>query len=167
MRNIQKIELGRFVVDTWYFRCVAAAATRHSERACVCCSPYPEEYANVDKLFMCEFCLKARRSFVSPLHRSAFDSALRQYMKRKNTLQRHQLKCELKHPPGNEIYRHDTLSVFEVSGSATCLVRSRCGVNRWTAPSPRSTARTCVYWRSCSWTTRRCTTTWSLFCSTS
>ena len=38
-------------------------------------------------------------------------------MKRKNTLQRHQLKCELKHPPGNEIYRHDTLSVFEVDGA--------------------------------------------------
>ncbi len=40
VRNIQKIELGRFVVDTWYF------------------SPYPEEYANVEKLYMCEFCLK-------------------------------------------------------------------------------------------------------------
>ncbi len=40
-----------------------------------------------------------------------------QYMKRKNTLQRHQLKCELKHPPGNEIYRHETLSVFEVDGA--------------------------------------------------
>ena len=79
VRNIQRIELGRYVVDTWYF------------------SPYPEEYANLDTLFMCEFCLK--------------------YMKRKDTLLRHQSKCELKHPPGNEIYRHETLSVFEVDGA--------------------------------------------------
>jgi histone acetyltransferase MYST1 len=79
VRNIQKIELGRYVVDTWYF------------------SPYPEEYANLDVMYMCEFCLK--------------------YMKRKSTLQRHQTKCDLKHPPGNEIYRHDTLSVFEVDGA--------------------------------------------------
>jgi histone acetyltransferase MYST1 len=25
-----------------------------------------------------------------------------------------QLKCDLRHPPGNEIYRNGTLSVFEV-----------------------------------------------------
>jgi len=27
-----------------------------------------------------------------------------------------QLKCDLRHPPGNEIYRNGTLSVFEVDG---------------------------------------------------
>ena len=79
VRNIQRIELGRYVVDTWYF------------------SPYPEEYCNADCVYMCEFCLK--------------------YMKRKETLLRHQSKCEVKHPPGNEIYRHETLSVFEVDGA--------------------------------------------------
>lgn len=27
-----------------------------------------------------------------------------------------QLKCVMKHPPGNEIYRHGTISIFEVDG---------------------------------------------------
>jgi histone acetyltransferase MYST1 len=98
VKNIQTIEIGKFEVDTWYF------------------SPYPEEFANCQKLYMCEFCLK--------------------YMKKRKTLQRHkvptflsthvawcgahdalgcmQLKCDLRHPPGNEIYRNGTLSVFEV-----------------------------------------------------
>ena len=26
------------------------------------------------------------------------------------------MKCDLRHPPGNEIYRKDSLSVFEVDG---------------------------------------------------
>jgi len=78
VKNINVIELGRYEIDTWYF------------------SPYPEEFAKCDKLYICEFCLK--------------------YMKKKKTLNRHKLKCDLRHPPGNEIYRNNTLSVFEVDG---------------------------------------------------
>jgi len=78
VKNINTIELGRYEIDTWYF------------------SPYPEEFAKCDKLYICEFCLK--------------------YMKKKKTLQRHKLKCDLRHPPGNEIYRNGTLSMFEVDG---------------------------------------------------
>jgi histone acetyltransferase MYST1 len=59
-------------------------------------SPYPEEFAKCSKLYICEFCLK--------------------YMKKKKTLTRHKLKCDLRHPPGNEIYRSASLSVFEVDG---------------------------------------------------
>eukprot|EP01095_Lingulamoeba_sp_RSL-Kostka_P014980 TRINITY_DN6737_c0_g1_i1.p1 TRINITY_DN6737_c0_g1~~TRINITY_DN6737_c0_g1_i1.p1 ORF type:complete len:324 (+),score=78.61 TRINITY_DN6737_c0_g1_i1:95-1066(+) len=59
-------------------------------------SPYPEEFAYCKKLFLCEFCLK--------------------YMKKKKTLVRHKEKCQLRHPPGNEIYREDSLSIFEVDG---------------------------------------------------
>jgi histone acetyltransferase MYST1 len=59
-------------------------------------SPYPEEYCKDAKLYICEFCLK--------------------YMKRKHTLERHAEKCELRHPPGVEIYREGELSVFEVDG---------------------------------------------------
>eukprot|EP01111_Echinosteliopsis_oligospora_P005451 TRINITY_DN1879_c0_g1_i1.p1 TRINITY_DN1879_c0_g1~~TRINITY_DN1879_c0_g1_i1.p1 ORF type:complete len:401 (-),score=63.17 TRINITY_DN1879_c0_g1_i1:108-1310(-) len=59
-------------------------------------SPYPEEFAKCSKLYICEFCLK--------------------YMKKKKTLTRHKLKCDLRHPPGNEIYRNASLSVFEVDG---------------------------------------------------
>eukprot|EP01087_Luapelamoeba_hula_P016317 TRINITY_DN5015_c0_g2_i1.p1 TRINITY_DN5015_c0_g2~~TRINITY_DN5015_c0_g2_i1.p1 ORF type:complete len:447 (-),score=87.16 TRINITY_DN5015_c0_g2_i1:41-1381(-) len=78
VKNVQVIEVGKYEVDTWYF------------------SPYPEEFANCKKLYLCEFCLK--------------------YMKKRKTLQRHKLKCELRHPPGNEIYRNGALSVFEVDG---------------------------------------------------
>jgi len=78
VKNINTIELGRYEIDTWYF------------------SPYPEEFAKCDKLYICEFCLK--------------------YMKKKKTLNRHKLKCDLRHPPGNEIYRNAGLSVFEVDG---------------------------------------------------
>ena len=53
VKNINTIELGRYEIDTWYF------------------SPYPEEFAKCDKLYLCEFCLK--------------------YMKKKKTLQRHKV----------------------------------------------------------------------------
>ncbi|XP_004499615.1 histone acetyltransferase of the MYST family 1-like [Cicer arietinum] len=59
-------------------------------------SPFPPEYNDCLKLFFCEFCLN--------------------FMKRKEQLQRHMKKCDLKHPPGDEIYRSGTLSMFEVDG---------------------------------------------------
>ncbi|CAM8929296.1 unnamed protein product [Rhodiola kirilowii] len=59
-------------------------------------SPFPPEYNDAPKLFFCEFCLN--------------------FMKRKEQLQRHMKKCDLKHPPGDEIYRSGTLSMFEVDG---------------------------------------------------
>ncbi|KAH8306664.1 hypothetical protein KR044_006045 [Drosophila immigrans] len=59
-------------------------------------SPYPEELCKLDCIYLCEFCLKY------------CDSHLR--------LGRHLSKCTLKHPPGNEIYRKDTISIFEVDG---------------------------------------------------
>ncbi|KJE91466.1 MYST histone acetyltransferase 2 [Capsaspora owczarzaki ATCC 30864] len=59
-------------------------------------SPYPEEYTKLPKLFLCEFCLK--------------------YMKSSAILQRHMMKCEWRHPPGDEIYRSGDISVFEVDG---------------------------------------------------
>lgn len=41
VKNIQKIELGRYEIDCWYF------------------SPYPDEYAReVDLMYICEHCLK-------------------------------------------------------------------------------------------------------------
>jgi histone acetyltransferase MYST1 len=78
VKNVSIIELGKWEIDTWYF------------------SPYPEEFAHCQKLYICEFCLK--------------------YMKKKKTLNRHKLKCDLRHPPGNEIYRQANLSMFEVDG---------------------------------------------------
>ncbi|XP_029465408.1 histone acetyltransferase KAT6B isoform X1 [Rhinatrema bivittatum] len=73
------IEFGKYEIQTWYS------------------SPYPQEYARLLKLYLCEFCLK--------------------YMKSKNILQRHLKKCGWFHPPANEIYRKNDLSVFEVDGN--------------------------------------------------
>uniref|UniRef100_A0A8C7D9Q3 Histone acetyltransferase n=1 Tax=Oncorhynchus kisutch TaxID=8019 RepID=A0A8C7D9Q3_ONCKI len=75
---IKTIVFGRYELDTWYH------------------SPYPEEYARLGRLYMCEFCLK--------------------YMKSLTILRRHMAKCVWKHPPGDEIYRKGNISVFEVDG---------------------------------------------------
>ena len=83
VKNIQQVQLGQYVIDTWYF------------------SPYPEEFANTERLYLCDFCLK--------------------YMKAPSTLLRHKAKCTLRHPPGNEIYRDGILSFWEVDG-AKCRV---------------------------------------------
>uniref|UniRef100_A0A3P9IF73 Histone acetyltransferase n=1 Tax=Oryzias latipes TaxID=8090 RepID=A0A3P9IF73_ORYLA len=75
---IKTIVFGRFELDTWYH------------------SPYPEEYARLGRLYVCEFCLK--------------------YMKSQTILRRHMAKCVWKHPPGDEVYRKGSISVFEVDG---------------------------------------------------
>ena len=59
-------------------------------------APYPEEYSRNRALYICEFCLK--------------------YMNSDFVAWRHKLKCPAKHPPGDEIYRDGSISVFEVDG---------------------------------------------------
>lgn len=59
-------------------------------------APYPEEYSRNRVLYICEFCLK--------------------YMNSDYVAWRHKLKCPAKHPPGDEIYRHQSISFFEVDG---------------------------------------------------
>lgn len=60
-------------------------------------SPYPDEYC-VDNLFLCEHTLR--------------------YFRRLSTLRKHEAACELRSPPGTEIYRDTerSLCVFEVDG---------------------------------------------------
>ncbi|EDV98831.1 histone acetyltransferase Tip60 [Drosophila grimshawi] len=60
-------------------------------------SPYPEQLCKMDCIYLCEFCLK--------------------YCPSQFCLGRHLKKCNLRHPPGNEIYRKDTISFFEFDGS--------------------------------------------------
>ncbi|CAF0995130.1 unnamed protein product [Adineta steineri] len=60
-------------------------------------SSYPQEYARVPRLYICEFCLK--------------------YMKCEQVYDRHRKTCTAFHPPANEIYHKDDLSVFEVDGN--------------------------------------------------
>lgn len=59
-------------------------------------SPFPPEYNDCQKLYFCEYTL--------------------QFFKRKEQLQRHLKKNELRHPPGDEIYRKGNLSFFEIDG---------------------------------------------------
>ncbi|KAI6656422.1 Histone acetyltransferase KAT6B isoform X3 [Oopsacas minuta] len=78
-----KIHLGQYEIDTWYT------------------SVYPQEYALLSILYICEFCLK--------------------YMKSYEVLLRHNSKCKLTHPPAREIYRKDDHSVFEIDGKSNTI----------------------------------------------
>ncbi|KAL2258909.1 hypothetical protein VTK26DRAFT_7589 [Humicola hyalothermophila] len=78
IRNISKVEFGRYVLFPWYF------------------SPYPECFSQEDCIYICEFCL----SYYGDL----------------TPFKRHRTKCTLQHPPGNEIYRDDFISFFEIDG---------------------------------------------------
>lgn len=102
MKNVEMIELGKHRIKPWYF------------------APYPQvsvfqlnfflEKCRINQFFflllkelcgepciyICEFCLKYRKS--------------------KKCLERHLAKCNLRHPPGNEIYRKQTISFFEIDG---------------------------------------------------
>ncbi|RDB25127.1 Histone acetyltransferase ESA1 [Hypsizygus marmoreus] len=59
-------------------------------------SPYPKEYAHLPVLYICEFCLSF---YPSPM-----------------MLSRHRQRCTMLHPPGNEIYRHEDISFYEIDG---------------------------------------------------
>jgi len=78
VRCTKHIRMGKYEMEVWYQ------------------SPYPEDYARLPKMYICEFCLK--------------------YMKAKSSLNRHLIKCLWRHPPGEEVYRKDRISVWEVDG---------------------------------------------------
>lgn len=59
-------------------------------------SPYPQELITLPCIYLCEFCLK--------------------FVKSRHCLERHISKCNLRHPPGNEIYRKGNISFFEIDG---------------------------------------------------
>ncbi|CAI2185241.1 16485_t:CDS:1 [Funneliformis geosporum] len=61
-------------------------------------SPYPEEFNGAPVVYICEFCLSY---YISELQ-----------------FRRHKKKCNLFHPPGNQIYKDEkeNLAMFEVNG---------------------------------------------------
>jgi len=59
-------------------------------------SPYPQELTSAECIYICEFCLK--------------------FLKSRTCLERHLTKCIHKYPPGNEIYRKESISFFEIDG---------------------------------------------------
>ncbi|THV02417.1 histone acetyltransferase [Dendrothele bispora CBS 962.96] len=78
VKNLNRLQIGKHEVETWYF------------------SPYPQEYAHLPVLYICEFCLSFYPS---------------EFM-----LTRHRQRCTMMHPPGNEIYRHEDISFYEIDG---------------------------------------------------
>jgi len=78
VKNLDRIQMGKAEFEAWYF------------------SPYPQEFAHIPVLYICEFCLSFYAS-----HKS---------------LSRHRAKCTLFHPPGNEIYRWEDISFYEIDG---------------------------------------------------
>eukprot|EP01134_Creolimax_fragrantissima_P002490 CFRG2490T1 len=64
-------------------------------------APYPDDYGKVPKLHICEYCLK--------------------YVKYAKTMIQHRERCSNRQPPGLEIYRQDSISVFEVDGNDSRL----------------------------------------------
>jgi len=82
VKNIGRVELGRHLIETWYF------------------SPFPKEYypyGYAEMLYVCE-------------HTFAF-------FKHKRELVRWQSRLRLTSPPGDEIYRFDSLAMFEIDGN--------------------------------------------------
>lgn len=77
-KNNKIIKFGDFEIENWFK------------------SQYPDEFWELDEIFICQYCLK--------------------YMKSDMILKRHSQKCVWKHPPGREIYRKDVYSFFEVDG---------------------------------------------------
>ena len=59
-------------------------------------SPYPDDYGKQSQLYICEYCLN--------------------YMKFKGTYKWHKQNCDLRQPPGIEVYRKGPHSVYEVDG---------------------------------------------------
>ncbi|KAG2179177.1 hypothetical protein INT43_002027, partial [Umbelopsis isabellina] len=76
--KVKDVHIGNYVMKSWFV------------------APYPEEYSQHPKLYICEYCFK--------------------YMKSDYVAERHKLKCSVKHPPGDEIYRDGAISIFEVDG---------------------------------------------------
>lgn len=59
-------------------------------------SPYPEPYHHIDCLYICHYCLS--------------------FFKCSEDMSRHAKRCDIRHPPGDEIYRDGKLAMFEVDG---------------------------------------------------
>ncbi|ELP84852.1 myst histone acetyltransferase, putative [Entamoeba invadens IP1] len=84
-KNIQYVTIADFDLPVWYF------------------SPYPGKYGNVERLYVCEHCLK--------------------YMEKPRTYLTHRQKCPYHFPPGLLIYKDPErkIAFFEVDGEEAKL----------------------------------------------
>lgn len=77
IKQIDKLCFGNFEIDTWYH------------------SPYPEEFADLSRIYVCQYCLK--------------------YMQ-KPRYSNHRRVCARRQPPGQVIYRKGIISIYEIDG---------------------------------------------------
>lgn len=117
IRNVENVVLGQYEITTWYY------------------SPYPEEYHDCKRLYVCDGCLR--------------------YMKSMDTLSLHKRTCGQMHPPGEKIYEKGSLRVWRVDGA----VDKVCHGMQRTIAHISSTANACPFSESCLSTTRRYFTT--------
>jgi hypothetical protein len=78
MKTINSVQMGEHRLETWYF------------------SPMPDQYQNIECLYICDFCLFF---YVS-----------------EGELVRHSKKCQRRFPPGDQIYKDDKVSMWELDG---------------------------------------------------
>jgi histone acetyltransferase MYST1 len=78
VKNIEKIVMGPWEVEAWYY------------------SPFPDDYSDIETLYVCDYCLT--------------------YMRKLKTYKKHKADCPCRHPPGTEIFRENEISVYEVDG---------------------------------------------------
>ncbi|KAI9032169.1 acyl-CoA N-acyltransferase [Hyaloraphidium curvatum] len=83
VKGIEVVQFGAYEVNTWYF------------------SPYPEEYRNLRKLFVCDLCLR--------------------YCKQPDTFVKHVRTCRQHRPPGRRVYAKDRLRIYEIDGKVDKL----------------------------------------------
>ena len=101
IRSVNWIELGRYVCDCWYD------------------SPFPDEFTDGNKLFVCEFCLKYHRK------RKAYIS--------------HKKMCELRRPPGDEIYRHPAPAATQTPDAGDAERPGRNQLRMWEVDGSNAT----------------------------
>lgn len=119
MKNIEMIELGKHRIKPWYFAPypqVSVVSLRPNAKQCrretielivFVLFVALQELCTEPCIYICEFCLKYRKS--------------------RKCLERHLAKCNLRHPPGNEIYRKTTISFFEIDGRKNkCYAQNLC-----------------------------------------
>lgn len=83
LKVIDAIEFGDYEIKTWYY------------------SPFPEEYKDVAKLYVCEHCLK--------------------YMRYSRTMEQHAADCKARCPPGQLVYDCLPIRIYEVDGKINKL----------------------------------------------
>ncbi|KAG0253810.1 K(lysine) acetyltransferase [Mortierella polycephala] len=83
VRNVEWILYAGFDIATWYY------------------SPFPEEYQDCQRLFICEYCLK--------------------YIRQVESFMNHTKNCKRKKPPGTVVYSKGVNKIYKVDGKTNKL----------------------------------------------